>query len=46
MAESPAIDPRTLSQRELEDYLDRLVLSGEDDTPAFHRAYDIWEANQ
>lgn len=39
-------DPRQMSQAELNDYLDRLVTQGLDDTPEFHQAYKIWERNQ
>lgn len=39
-------DPRELSARELDEYLDELVEQGKDDTPEFHRAYQIWEKNQ
>lgn len=39
-------DPRELSQRELEDYLDELAQTNKDDTPEFHRAYKIWEKSQ
>lgn len=38
-------DLASLSQRELEDYLDELVRRGEDerDTPEWRRAYAFWE---
>lgn len=39
-------DPRQMSQAELNDYLDRLVTQGLDDTPEFHQAYKIWKRNQ
>lgn len=39
-------DPRQMSQAELNDYLDRLVTQGLDDTPEFHQAYKIWQKDQ
>lgn len=39
-------DPREMSQAELEEYLDRLVQTGQDDSPEFYRAHRIWEKNQ
>lgn len=36
-------DPRELSQAELDEYLDQLTRQGEDDSPEFHRAYQVWE---
>ncbi len=35
-----------MSQAELNDYLDRLVTQGLDDTPEFHQAHKIWEKDQ
>lgn len=40
---SPTDDPRTMSQAELDDYLDQLTRAGKDDTPEFHRAHQEWE---
>lgn len=37
------IDPSTLSQAELDEYLDRLVAEGREETPEFARAYEVWE---
>ncbi|MEZ0142046.1 hypothetical protein AB1285_26745 [Microbacterium sp. NRRL B-14842] len=36
-------DPRQLSQAELDEYLDQLINEGNDDSPEFHRAYQVWE---
>jgi len=36
-------DPRELSQAELDEYLDQLTREGKDDSPEFHRAYQVWE---
>lgn len=36
-------NPRELSQAELDEYLDRLMSEGRDDSPEFHRAYQVWE---
>jgi hypothetical protein len=44
MAEHP--DPHTMSQRELDEYLDDLVEHGRDDTPEFHLAYAEWERRE
>jgi hypothetical protein len=40
------IDPRELSGHELDQYLDRLVAEGKEDSPEFERAYDLWEKSQ
>ena len=40
------IDPREMSQRELDEYLDQLVQEGREDTPEFRRAFTIWEKSQ
>ena len=40
------LNPRELSQRELDTYLDDLVTRGQEDTPEFQRAYEAWEENQ
>lgn len=40
------IDPRELSQRELDEYLDRLVAAGQEDSSEFRRAFKVWEKNQ
>lgn len=37
--------PEEMSQRELDEYLDRLSDAGKDDSPEFARAYEIWEKN-
>lgn len=37
------VDPRELSQAELEAHLDVLVASGLEDTPEFADAYAVWE---
>lgn len=39
-------DPRTMSQAELDEYLDDLVERGRDDTPEFHQAYAEWERRE
>lgn len=39
-------EPREMSQRELDDYLDELVRDGREDSPEFARAYAAWERNQ
>ena len=36
-------DPRQLSQAELDEYLDQLINEGNDDSPEFHRAHQVWE---
>lgn len=40
------IDPRELSQAELDEYLDRLVDANRDDSPEFHAAYAEWERRE
>ncbi len=40
------VDPRELSQAELNEYLDLLVSQGKDDSPEFHRAHAVWERQQ
>ena len=35
---------RELSQAELDEYLDRLVSEGREDSPEFAAAYEEWEA--
>lgn len=40
------IDPKQLSQRELDDYIDGLSDKGLDDSPEFHRAYTEWERRE
>lgn len=40
------VDPRSLSQRELDDYIDRLISEGREETPEFERAYEVWEENE
>lgn len=35
-----------LSAAELDEYLDRLVRDGDEDSPEFARAYEVWEMNQ
>lgn len=42
---SERIDPREMSQRELDEYLDRLVREGREDSPEFRRAFKVWEKN-
>lgn len=37
------IDPRELSQAELDAHLDALVSAGLEDSPEFARAYEVWE---
>lgn len=44
MAERP--DPRQISQRELDEYLDDLVRRGMEETPEFEHAYAVWEAQE
>lgn len=46
MAENVNSDPREMSQRELDDYLDQLIADGAEDTPQFQRAFKIWEKQQ
>ncbi|WP_336661426.1 hypothetical protein [Leucobacter sp. USHLN154] len=43
MTSQETTDPRALSQAELDEYLDRLVDEGKEDTAEFHRAYAVWE---
>lgn len=43
---SDRIDPRELSQAELDEYLDRLIRDGKEETPEFRRAFKVWEKNQ
>lgn len=40
------VDPREMSQRELDDYLDELTRAGQEDSPEFRRAFKVWEKNQ
>lgn len=40
------VDPRDLSQAELDDYLDSLVAAGKEDSIEFERAYRVWERGQ
>ena len=35
--------PSEMSQRELDEYLDRLTADGREDTPEFAAAYEEWE---
>lgn len=35
-----------MSQAELDEYLDRLVQAGRDDSPEFHAAYREWEQRE
>lgn len=35
-----------MSQAELDEYLDRLVRAGHDDSPEFHAAYREWERRE
>lgn len=43
MSKPERINPREMSQRELDEHLDRLVREGKDDTPEFRRAFKVWE---
>ncbi|MER6367156.1 hypothetical protein ABT255_02045 [Streptomyces mirabilis] len=36
-------DPRKMSQREPEEYLDALVHAEKEDSPEFRRAFRVWE---
>ena len=38
------IDPRALSQAELDEHLDTLTREGQDDSPEFDDAYAVWES--
>jgi hypothetical protein len=40
------IEPRDMSQAELDDYLDDLARQGREDTPAFEAAYAEWERRE
>lgn len=43
MSERPTVDPRILSQAELDELIDELVRTGQDDSALFHRAHREWE---
>lgn len=43
MAVADRIDPREMSQRELDEYLDSLVRDGKEDSAEFRRAFKVWE---
>jgi hypothetical protein len=41
-----SLDPKGMSQHELDDYLDELVAKGQEDSPEFRKAYEEWEARE
>lgn len=38
-----APNPREMSQRELDEYLDKMTAQGREETPEFEAAYEEWE---
>ena len=46
MTKSLKTQLREMSQAELDEYLDKLVLHGRDDSREFHAAYAEWERRE